>query len=553
MDRELGTTVRTRPPEVDPRPATPRCRARPPALVWAVTGLHVAIMVMCSILYPATYGYDEPQHIDMAYAYSKSLHLWAPAERYVAEGVARTQKGRGYPPKVAFPDLPIAPRGQRPSFDGQGGDRQLHGGLPNQQVQHPPLYYLLGAAVLTVPGVGGLAYDRQIWLLRLLSILLLAPLPLLAWAAARALLGPGPPALVAAVLPVTMPGLSRVGGSVSNDSLLILLGAVLLWLLARVLAGDLRVRTGGLIGATLVAALLTKGFALVLPPVVLAGYVVAALRHRRRPVLPAVAALGLGAPGLLWWVRNLVRYGTVQPNGWGAAVYARIVGPPRPGGTPQRFVEGFFYRLGLRVWGGIGLPEGPRLAIQICYAWAIGALLLVAIGLLAGAGGRWGRAAPAVLCLPAVLTTLIVGYQSWGLFHTHGSLLVAIQGRYLYAGLTGLGVALAAGLPRVLPARWLRWAPGALLALGVATQVWAWRTLTQAWWVPASARGRLGPAVRGAVDGISAWSPFPPMPTFAPFVLAAALAVVALVVAFRPAPAGPAPAGGPAGRSRPVR
>jgi hypothetical protein len=72
-----------------------------------------------------------------------------------------------------------------------------------------------------------------------------------------------------------------------------------------------------------------------------------------------------------------------------------------------------------------------------------------------------------------------------------------------------------------------------LLALGVATQIWAWRTLAQAWWVPDAARGQLGAAVGGAVDGISAWSPFPPVVTFAPFVGSAVLAVLALGFAVR--------------------
>jgi small subunit ribosomal protein S36 len=515
---------------VEPPPTVDRT-VRPPLLVWALLGLHAAIMVMCSILYPATYGYDEPQHIDMAYAYSKSLHVYGPAERKVAEGVARTQRGPGFPPRRAFPDVPVRPRDQRPSFDAQGGNHQLQGGLPNQQVQHPPLYYLLGAAVLHVPGVGGLHYDQQIWLLRMLSMLALAPLPLLAWATAKALLGPGPPALVAAALPVSVPGLSRIGASFTNDSLLILLGAVVLWLLARVLAGDLRVRTGALLGAALTAALLTKGFALVLPPVVLAGYVVAAFKHRRRPVLPALVALGLSGLGLLWWVRNLVLYGAVQPNGWGPVAYARIVGPPRPGGPVTTFVHGFAYRLGLRIWGGIGLPETPRLAVQLCFGWAFALILLIAVGVLVSTGRRWSLA---LLCLPTVLTTLVVASESWSLFHTHGGKLVAVQGRYLYVGLTGLGVAFAAGLVRSVPRAWGRRLPGAVLALAVGTQVWAWRTLTQAWWVPAAARGRLGPAVRGAVDGMAVWSPFPPVPTFAPFVAAAVLAVVALVLAFRP-------------------
>lgn len=544
------TAVRTVDADFEDPPAASRApRNRPPLLVWALLGLHLAVMVMCSILYPATYGYDEPQHLDMAYAYSKSLHLYAPGERKVAEGVAKTQRGPGFPPRKAFTDTPVRPRDQRPSFDAQGGNHQLQGGLPNQQVQHPPLYYLMGAAVLRIPGVGGLHYDQQIWLLRLLSMLALAPLPVLAWATAKALLGPGPPALVAAALPVSVPGLSRIGASFTNDSLLILLGAVVLWLLARVLAGDFRVRTGALLGGALIAALLTKGFALVLPPVVLAGYVVAALRHRPaapavaglwqrgRPLLPALVALGLSGIGLLWWVRNLVLYGAVQPNGWGPVAYARIVGPPRPGGPVITFLHGFAYRLGLRIWGGIGIPETPRLAIQLCFGWAFALILLIAVGVLFGTRRQgWSLA---ILCLPTVLTTLVVASESWSLFHTHGGKLVAVQGRYLYVGLTGLGVAFAAGLLRITPRRWARWLPGAVLVLGVGTQVWAWRTLTQAWWVPGAARGRLGPAVRGAIDGMSTWSPFPAVPTFAPFVASAVLAVVTPVLAFRrPAPIG---------------
>ena len=524
------TAVRTVEADVGRPPATRG--ARPPLLVWALLGLHLAVMVMCSMLYPATYGYDEPQHLDMAYAYSKSLHLYAPGERRVAEGVAKTQRGPGFPPRKAFTDTPVRPRDQRPSFDAQGGDHQLQGGLPNQQVQHPPLYYLMGAAVLRIPGVGGLHYDQQIWLLRLLSMLALAPLPLLAWATARALLGPGPPALVAAALPMSVPGLSRIGASFTNDSLLILLGAVVLWLLARVLAGDFRVRTGALLGGALIAALLTKGFALVLPPVVLAGYLVAALKHRRRPVVPALVALGLSGIGLLWWVRNLVRYGAVQPNGWGPEAYARIVGPPRPGGPVITFVHGFAYRLGLRIWGGIGFPETPRLAIQLCFGWGFALILLVAVGILVGTRRQgWSLA---ILCLPTVLTTLVVASESWSLFHTHGGKLVAVQGRYLYVGLTGLGVAFAAGLLRVTPRRWARWLPGAMVLLAVGTQVWAWRTLTQAWWVPDAARGQLGPAVRGAIHGLSVWSPFPAVPTFAPFVVSVLLALAATTLAFRP-------------------
>jgi hypothetical protein len=75
--------------------------------------------------------------------------------------------------------------------------------------------------------------------------------------------------------------------------------------------------------------------------------------------------------------------------------------------------------------------------------------------------------------------------------------------------------------------------PGVVLLLGVATQVWAWRTLMQSWWVPNATRGQLVPAVKGAIHGIKVWSPFPPVLTFAPFAASLLLAVVALVLLFR--------------------
>ncbi len=44
---------------------------RVPVLVWVVTGLHVALLGMCTVLYPPFTGPDETFHVDMAYAYSK--------------------------------------------------------------------------------------------------------------------------------------------------------------------------------------------------------------------------------------------------------------------------------------------------------------------------------------------------------------------------------------------------------------------------------------------------------------------------------------------------
>ena len=77
-------------------------------------------------------------------------------------------------------------KGSRPAWDDEGGDRPV-GGL-NQMPQHPPLYYQAMATVLRAEravGGGPASTDRELALLRLVNAALLAPLPLLAWWAAR--------------------------------------------------------------------------------------------------------------------------------------------------------------------------------------------------------------------------------------------------------------------------------------------------------------------------------------------------------------------------------
>lgn len=524
-----------------------------PALVWALVGVNIALMLSFTMLYPAMYGYDEPQHIDIAYAYSQGHGPYDPGERRLAAGIRNGERGAGYPPTRPFNDVAGVPRDQRRSFDAQGGDTPYTAGLPNQMVQHPPLYYLAGAAVLDFPGVSGMGYDRQIWLLRLLSVLMVAPLPLLAWAAAQVLLGPGPPALVAAALTVSVPGLTRIGATVTNDALMVLVGGLLVYFCAKVTTGDRRARTGALMGLTLLVGLLTKGFALVLPPVAAAAYLVAVLRYRKVPVAAMAWVVGLCAAGGLWWLRNLVRYGAIQPLGVGPENAETIRGPLRPGGTLTGFVPGFTERISSRTWGGIGLPEGPKLTPVVTTSWMVALLVLVAAGLLIGVRGRWDRAALAVLLLPALLTLGLVFSAAYANYRTHLDVYLGVHGRYLYVGLAGLAVAFGAGLTGLVrlagrrgdaAARWL---PLAVLVAALATQVVAVRTLVGAWWTAGDAGGAWS-ELGDALSSIVRWSPFPAGPTYAPFVLTLVLAPAALVLAAaagRSAPGTPAPAAEP--------
>src|SRR5699024_4452938 len=92
-----------------------------------------------------------------------------------------------------------------------------------------------------------------------------------------------------------------------------------------VLVGNTALSTAIGLGFLAGAALLTKGFALVLPVWILAAYVLLAWRvykrHKRQwqaavPVMTAAATSLVTAivVGGWWWFRNLRVYGTVQPD-----------------------------------------------------------------------------------------------------------------------------------------------------------------------------------------------------------------------------------------------
>ncbi|MDT3438417.1 MULTISPECIES: glycosyltransferase family 39 protein [unclassified Pseudofrankia] len=572
---------------------------RVPAAVLLITALHVALLATYSVIYPTWAGYDEAQHVDMVYGLQHGAGWPGPGDKTISKGVAATSddfdrgdyadmfqsggKRRGSP---SFAEITPTPRPERGSFDELGGpDPVTDGRLSNQMVQHPPLVYAVGAGLLSaLPGSDDWAYDEQVYVLRLLNILLVAPLPLLAWATARRLGLAEMVARGAAVLPLAVPGLTRVGSSFNNDGILMLSASALTFVLAGVLRGDRRARTAVWAGLWLTVALLSKGTALLLPLMVAAAYLVGWLRDRdarpagtepRRarlraalaslPWRPAAIALGVGlAGGGWWWVRNYVLYGAVQPNGWG-------VDPPRrePLLLPDSFWTWLWYFVQTmfnRFWAGLGMFEPPQLTpIAIVSATVV----VVAVGLvglatgLAGprgrgrgpaessvppiparaaadmaaapAGRRWlGRlrtpAVPAVLLLPAVFAYVTVGQRSWADYerYTRG---IAVQGRYLYLGVVGIAVVAVAGLARLLGRR-ACWTPVILLVGAVLMQAFALLAICSYYWL---GRGvAFTPArIPDAAAAIARWAPFPVGVTWTILAATGALVVAALVVVSR--------------------
>lgn len=509
-------------PAPEPKDVTAPATARPglgrrlltgwrsiPVLVRAATGAFAGLMLAMMFLYPANYGFDEPQHFDMAYSYAQGHGKYGPGERKMGLGVVEESHryARGYPPKAQFADRPIAPRDQRKSIEQLGDDRPST--VPNQMVQHPPLYYLLGAGILNVPGVSSLHYDVQFALLRLLSLLLLLPLPWLCYAIARRI-GTGGLAPAASLVPLLFPALARSGASVNNDALMTLACGVVLYLIVKVVTGDTSRRTALWMAGWLVVALLSKGFALVVPVLTVLAYLVAKRRYGVA-VLRQVAIVGAGtAVGAVWWIHNKIAYGAVQPDGFGSGYtfskYLKIHPGPERGNFPD-FVHELWTSLLARFWGSIGLIESPDYNWTFSVIGTVVLAFLIGVALFHGLGGRYGRLALVVPLLMGVLTLGLLVKGPWRIYHRF-VLLPGAQGRYLYPVIPVLAAVALLGLGYLVRERWQRFVAPALVLCAAYAQLWTLRTVVHAWWITDQPVARI-PAWRNALHSIADWAPWP--------------------------------------------
>jgi len=555
-----------------------------PLAVWLVTVTFGAVLAAWTVLTPAYQAPDEPNHVDRVIATAHGHVLIPPKSRHTGIGIVRSEHVAGVPsccPPPAGQPLELdeaPPHDRRPSIASLGGGAQQPGTDVNQITAHPPLYYLWeGAIAKALPD--SWPYDKTLEGLRFASLLLVVPLPLLTYAAARRLAGPGPVPVTAAVLPLAIPMLGHLGASVTNDSLLVLLGGLLTVLTAYVATGDTSRRTAAWTGVVLAAALLTKAFGFVGFFGVAVAYAVAwarALRARkpeaappgpaaparaalagtgrhaaervsgrvglagrtplvgRAPLGGAIIAIGLGVLGGGWyWARNAVVYGAVQPDG------GAYVPPPAPPSWHPSFWGYFFHgypsRLMTSFFGNFGWLADPLPGAVVAASVAV---LLLGITLSfrfrPTRERPWSWADVAVVVLPAFLLFWSVGWQGWQGWRLRESI-GADQGRYLYFGLAGLLVAVALGLSRLpRPAR--RWVPLGAYAVAAAYQAYAALDVLDFFWGPRASD--LAYQIRNAV----AWSVWSGSELAA---LAGLATVVALFAAFALCLPGERPAGPP--------
>ncbi|MCW2499453.1 MAG: hypothetical protein JWN87_1129 [Frankiales bacterium] len=469
-----------------------------PRPVWACTALFGVLLSLHALLTPLYRAPDEARHVDTVLSLRDGRGYPPAGEAVLGTGVLGSYPAAGYsvpradggqsraplPLTGPAPDVAAAPS-FRDVTPPALATRQL-----NQMTQHPPLYYAAGAAALwLLPGDQDLPFPYVIGLLRLLSVLCLVPLPLLAFAAARRLLGDGPAALAAAAVPLAVPQLLHIGGSVSNDNLLTLLLGVLTVALVHVSLGDTSRRTAVTVGLLAAAALLTKGFALLALPWLVLAYGVA-FRRARTALTSGALALALSALGGWWYVLNLVRYGELQPEETIDAAYPPA--GPEFAASLRVFAEQFADKVSNRFWGNFGYLEVP-LPSALTTGATVLLLLLVAIGL----GRTRPRAAALLLLLPAVGIGTMLFAGTYDFYRDHG-VFPGLQGRYLFPALVGLAVLVGSGAARLARG----FAPAAVLLGALLGQAYALRVVVTSFWP--------GGALEALRHGASwSWAPAP--------------------------------------------
>jgi 4-amino-4-deoxy-L-arabinose transferase-like glycosyltransferase len=381
-----------------------------------------------------------------------------------------------------------------------------HGDLPmisvtnGDESHQPPLYYLLGAGwqeIWAVPPFSlrlrpgtpfapkdmvHLAYRHtyspaqredvdRLHLLRVLSVLSGLGTVLLTYAAARLSVGDTQMSLAAAAFVAVLPKADVISGTVTNDALVVMLGAAglvafLAWLRAsrRGAARTRRTWLAAGLGAVLGLAAITKFNSLPLAGLLLA--VLAVVAVRRRDLLSVAAAVVAFAGVSGWWfVRNWRLYGSPLAQGAANAYLNRLLYhlvAPVPWSSYGRFVR-FLPRHLLGTawydggWNQFVLPGWMNDALAVVAVVAVVAGALWVLGPRARSslpGGRWAGVALVAAALAGLVALVIVAKDT-----------TQAEGRVTYVGLAAFATLCVTGTARLgaaLPASAggrLKWAP----------------------------------------------------------------------------------------------
>jgi len=378
------------------------------------------------------------------------------------------------------------------------------GTLYGQEGGQPPLYYAIGAAIVSGVDMGETPPERnphasmgnplqlgnknfiihgpdEAWpwhglplavhLLRFFSILLGAGTVFFVWKIARGLFPRQKSlALAVAAFVAFLPQFLFISAAVSNDNLIIFLSTFTLWLILWLFGPDFRQTPGWaealLLGMFLGFAALSKLSGLYLWMIAGLAYLVHTLIHRDgRETLPsalltALAAIAIAFP---WYWRNWQLYG--DPTA--LTPFLDIIGRRQTPIHPRTEFQGLrISLLGLFGWFNVPLPG------IVYQAWDA-FLVISLLGFLQGVWRRRFHLRPLrryafLITLAVWLGLILLALIRWM------SLTPAAQGRLLFPAIASLGILLMLGWREWLPTRawWLSIPPILLLAVSIYGVAW---------------------------------------------------------------------------------
>lgn len=415
-----------------------------------LTFLIVVIQSAWAVSMPGFRGPDEPHHVNSVMRIAGGGGWPAPGEAmldpvvHTAGREAGLLRVGGAPftstnrttllnPRVAgfpFERVGVTPHEDRTSIAATGFN-EADAVEIDQMTQHPPLYYAGGALVVHALDLEDEPWDRVLLALRLYGIALTIPLVPATIYTARRLGASRHWSLAAGFLPLAIPQLFGITSVVTNDSLAIGTGALVIAALAKAATEKVTWKTVLLVGGSLGLALWSKGLVLALGLPLILVFLFAKNESWRTRILAALASGTMALVIGWWWIHNIIRYGVLQPAG-----YSR----PTPEGWDasdaqifdyglhafRTFTRSFFSSFG---WLDVNFPG----LITIL-------LLTLFIGATVWSVMRAGEARTTYLILlsPFIGLLVLLYVQGW-LNHLATAAVAGVQGRYLYPTLAAFG------------------------------------------------------------------------------------------------------------------
>lgn len=428
---------------------------------------------------------DEPTHVDRVLDTAKAgFAEWD--DNYIdADVMASLEPMRQSLTPAPF-SLEDAPNRPLPNFRDLSADE--NSAVANQLANHPPAYYAwvggVRTAVAQMLPQSFWQFDTEIFLLRLISVALLVPLPGLIWISARNLGISQVGATVGACFPLCVPQLAHIGSAVNNDNLLTLSSALTITLATTILARGL---TAPLALATALSAAVvvqTKLLGLFVLPFI---FVVCLVVVRRQPRAWKSALLLLGILALSTWmyVRNLLLFGEIYPTRMPDGLPEPLPGFDRDIGE---FVDSLIPKTIQSFWGSFGwlYLNLPKWWVQLLTALLLAALMSALI--------RPATKNVRLILLPIAFVVPAYVLGAWTVYTAPGYF-PAQQGRYLFPLVVPFAVAVGSAVNR-LPAKAAVSAAVVIATVGFSFSL---EVLFSGFW--AGNRGE-------KISALAAWSPF---------------------------------------------